>query len=202
MGILDIFKKKEQRPDASTSIHIGDWVTQYSAGYWKVVKIYPKYADEDYQSNETSWKKGDLLGNWVVLKKGFTPKMKPSNACDFVDAFWCKPVSNDIVHSIELAFAENPKAKIKFENALSMPNPSVASAWLALSDEQAELFSEHIKNLPNRFTREEFWSWSTSYRQYIVDPAKATHILYLYSYPWEIDEKYEPLHFGPELKKV
>ena len=202
MGIFDMFQKKEKSSEALTAIKIGDWVTQYSAGYWMVTNIFPKYADEDYSYNGKSWKKGDRLGDWVVLKKGFTPKMKPSNACEFVDAQWCKTVSNDITQSIESAFAENPKAKAKFENAPSIPNPSVASAWMALTDEQAEVFSEHVKNLPEQFTCEQFWSLSASYRQYIVEPSKATHILYLFSYLWEIDENFKPLHFGPELKKL
>lgn len=32
-------------------LKIGDWVTQYSAGYWKVLNILPKYADSDYSYN-------------------------------------------------------------------------------------------------------------------------------------------------------
>ena len=202
MSILNIFKKNEKKNDSLTSIRIGDWVTQYSTGYWMVVNIFPKYADEDYSYNGKSWKKGDRLGDWVVLKKGFTPKMKPSNACEFVDAQWCKHVSTEIIDSIELSFAENPKAKAKFENAPSIPNPAVASVWMALTDEQAELFSEHIKNVPERFTSEEFWSHSSNYCKYIVDPSKATHILHLFSYVWEINDKYEPLNFGPVLKKL
>ena len=50
-------------------IKIGDWVTQYSAGYWKVINIIPKYADEDCSYDGRSWKKGDRLGEWVILKK-------------------------------------------------------------------------------------------------------------------------------------
>ena len=107
-----------------------------------------------------------------------------------------------IIQSIETAFAENPKAKVKFENAPNMPAPSIASTWMMLADEQVELFSEHIKNLPDRFTIEQFWSLSEHYRQYVVDPSKATHILYLFSYLWEIDDNFEPLHFGPEIKKL
>lgn len=44
-------------------IQKGDWVTQYSAGYWLVLEVIPKYADEDYDYNGTSWKKGDRLGD-------------------------------------------------------------------------------------------------------------------------------------------
>ena len=202
MSLLDMFKKKENKNDALTSIRVGDWVTQYSAGYWMVINIFPKYADKDYCFNGKSWKKGDRLGDWIVLKKGFTPKMKPSNACEFVDAQWCRPVSRDILHLIAATFEENPKTKDKFENAPSMPKPSVSSTWMVLTDEDAELFSEHIKNLPERFTLQEFWAWSASYSEYIADPSKATHILNLFSFLWEIDDKFEPLHFAPVLKKL
>ena len=202
MGIFSIFQKKERQSKPLTTIKVGDWVTQYSAGYWKVVRIFPKYADMDYSYNGTSWKKGDRLGDWVILKKGFTPKMKFSNACDLVDAQWCVPVPNDILQSIEAAFAENPKAKEKFENAPNLPNPSVNSTWLALSEEQADSFSALLSNLPQRFSEEQFWQQASLYRQYIVDPSNATHILYLYSYLWEISETFEPLHFGPGVKKI
>lgn len=57
MSLLDMFKKKENKYDALTSIRVGDWVTQYSAGYWMVINIFPKYADKDYCFNGKSWKK-------------------------------------------------------------------------------------------------------------------------------------------------
>lgn len=183
------------------TIKIGDWVTQYSAGYWQVVNIFPKYADEDYSYGDKSWKKGDRLGDWVILKKGFTAKLKPGTACEFVDAQWCKLVSRDIVDVIEAAFAENPKARLKFENAPDMPKPSVATVWMALSDEQAEAFAELMRGLPERFTMDQFWELCAGYRQYVADPAGATYILHLFSYLWEISEDFEPLHFGPEIRR-
>ena len=65
MGILDKLIKKEKTTKPLTSIQIGDWVTQYSAGYWMVTNIFPKYADEDYNYDGKSWKKGDRLGDWI-----------------------------------------------------------------------------------------------------------------------------------------
>ena len=201
MGLFNLFRKNEKENKSLTTLKIGDWVTQYSAGYWKVVAIFPKYADEDYSYNGQSWKKGDRLGDWVVLKKGFTAKMKPSNACEFLDSKNCQLVSQDVVRAIEDAFAENPKAKEKFDNAPSMPNPSVYSVWMSLSDEQAASFTTLLSTLPERFTIDEFWKHLANYRQYVVKPPHYTHILYLYSYLWEINESCEPLHFAPELKK-
>ena len=199
MGLFEIFRKKETKP--LTKLKIGDWVTQYSAGYWQVVGIFPKYADEDYSYGDNSWKKGDRLGDWVVVKKGFTAKMKPSNACEFLDSKNCQLVSQDVVRAIEDAFAENPKIKEKFDNAPSMPNPSVYSVWMSLSDEQADSFAELLSSLPDRFTLELFWKRSADYRQYVAKPPHYTHILYLYSYLWEVNDNCEPLHFGPEITK-
>ena len=202
MGLSNLFQKQEKQSGPLNTIKIGDWVTQYNAGYWMVINIFPKYADDDRNYNGDSWKKGDRIGDWVVLKKGFTPKMKPRNACDCVDGQWCKPVSNEIVQSIEAIFEENPKIKQKFENAPNTPDPCVASLWLTLSDEQAESFSQLISTWPERFTSEQFWAWFADYRKCVIDPSGATHILYLFSYLWEISDNFEPLHFGPELKKL
>ena len=83
-----------------------------------------------------------------------------------------------------------------------MPKPAVASAWMILSDEQADSFSELFNKLPEKFTWEQFWTLAKYYRKNIVDPSKATHILYLFSYLWEINETFDTLHFGPELKKL
>ena len=110
-------------------LKIGDWVTQYSAGYWKVLNILPKYADSDYSYNGNMWQKGDRLGDWVIQKKGFTPKLRPSNACDCVDAQWCKAVTTDTLEAIKAAFRENPKARQKFDLSPDMPTPAIASTW-------------------------------------------------------------------------
>lgn len=178
----------------------GDWITQYSAGYWQVVAIYPKYAEEDHTSAEHSWKKGDRLGNWVVAKKAFTPKMKPANACECVDSFWCSKVAPDIQTVIELAFAQNPKAHAKFLAAPVMPRPMVTSIWLNLPQEQKEGFRLILADLPRRFTEEIFWQTADTYRPSVCDPSAASHILYLLSYPWELDEQFDMLYYAAELK--
>ena len=61
MGIWDRFQRSKNHHDSIAPIKIGDWVTQYSAGYWMVVKIFPKYAEEDYSFNGISWKKGEHI---------------------------------------------------------------------------------------------------------------------------------------------
>lgn len=73
---------------------------------------------------------------------------------------------------------------------------------MALSEEQADSFSQLFEKMPEKFTVEQFWKWAEAYRKCIVDPSRATYILYLFSYLWEINENYDPLHFGLELRKL
>ena len=54
------------------NISIGDFVTAYGTGYWQLIDIKPKIAFDDYDSEDLKWKKGDILGKWVILKKVFT----------------------------------------------------------------------------------------------------------------------------------
>ena len=178
----------------------GDWVTQYSAGFWQVVAVYPKFADEDYTGEKVSWRKGDRQGDWVVLKKGLTPKMKFSNMCEFVDSAWCKPVSPEQAEAIGAAFAANPKAKQKFDHAPAKPEPSVAALWLGLPEERVAELRRLLEALPERFTISRFREAFRDFAQYEQKPP-AGYLLYLFSYPWEQDENYDVYHFGPKLVK-
>lgn len=181
-------------------IQKGEWVTQYSAGYWLVLDVIPKYADSDYDYNGTTWKTGDRLGDWAILKKGFTPKMKPANACEVVDARWCTPVAQETRLAIEAAFAEDPKAKQRFDSAPDRPRPAVSSAWLRLTAEQADALNQRLGGLPERFTQRQLWEHLEAWEPMLARPDEATHVLYTFSYLWETGADFTPLQFGPELK--
>ncbi len=179
----------------------GDWVTQYSAGYWQVVAVYPKFADEDYAGEKISWKRGDRLGDWAVVKKGLTPKMKFSNACEFVDAAWCKVVTREQTDAIEAAFLANPKAKQKFDKAPCEPKPMVAALWFELPEDRVGEFDALVRGLPERFTTAELREATRDFARYEKQPGgmRSGYILYLFSYPWEQNEHYDLYHFDPKL---
>lgn len=88
---------------------IGDWVTQYSVGYWQVVGIKTKYAEEDGGYRSQFWKKGEQIGKWIFLKKAFSPKMKLQIRSECVDGEWCKPVSIEKKSEIEQCFKAHPE---------------------------------------------------------------------------------------------
>ncbi len=183
-------------------IKIGDFVTQYSAGYWQLIELKPKIADEDYtDSNGKTHKKGDVIGQWAILKKAFTPKMKPKIDFDYADSFWLKPVGDEVQFSIEQYFADNPSFKEKYENAILKLNPSIMNCWMNLPEKEEEQFREAMRSLPKSYTMEEFWHKFKKYKKYISTPP-TTYLINFFAYPWDINENGDIVYIGCVLEKL
>ena len=198
------FLRKKRKPTESIencNIKIGDWVTQYSKGYWQVVDIKLKYATEDYKGENGAWNKGDFLGYWIILKKAFTPKMKPNIACECVNSYWCEKVSNEERILIENYFVENPDFKIKFNSRENIPNPTIVNCWLTIPEDKVDEFKELLKSLPPKYTEKEFRDMAKEYKSYVSGPP-STHILNFSHYYWELDENYDMILFNAQLKEL
>lgn len=188
IGAAEELRKAEMK--RNKMINLGDWVTQYSAGYWQVVDIKPKYADETRNDAYAKYKKGEIIGQYAVVKKGFTPKMKFKADVECVDIQWCNPVSDNVITEIERYFAENPKHKEKFDNLEIKLPPMVNTLWIELDGASLERLDNLLANLPPKFTFDEFYKMLTDNRlaQYITEPP-ANCCLRLMTYiPWDVDE--------------
>lgn len=184
-------------------LHIGQWVTQYYAGYWRIVDIIPKYADCDFQYDDMSYKKGDQCGYWALMIKGFTPKMKFRLDSAYCDILWCKPVSTEESERIEDYFSDHPKDLDAFSKYQYVDRPSVASLWLNLNEQEESLIKDVITHLPCEFTKEYFVSAMTDAglsRVFTKPPT--SHLLTLRSSVWKLDEQKRKLYKDPELKKL
>ncbi len=183
-------------------INIGDFVTQYSAGYWQVIDIKVKIASDDYTSSDgrIKWRKGDNIGWWVLMKKAFTPKMKPRIDFECVDSAWVRPVSAEVLCEIEKFFEENPDYKVKFDNAPPKFRPTVTNCWLDLPSEDEEKFREMMSSLPAEFTMDEFWRIFKKYKKYISKP-HTRYLLNFLTHDWMLDKKCNRIYFACELVK-
>ena len=181
---------------------VGDWVTQYSAGYWKVVAIYDKYADEDDWHTPPTYRKGDHISYWVVLKKGFTPKMKWSNACECVDGYWCAPVSPEEKAAIEQSFESEPAKAKRFEAATSEPRLGIQNCWITLPKERIPQLEEELATLPPRFTGKQLQEVLDRVPDLAVDVPPSTVLLNLLLHPYELDESLEFIYCGYSLEPL
>lgn len=180
---------------------IGDWVTQYSVGYWQVIDIKTKYAEEDGGYGKQFWKKAEQIGKWVFLKKAFTPKMKLQIRSECVDGEWCKPVSIEKKSEIEQYFKEHPEEWERFLSAPVVIKPTIEPIWLNLSNDEAIKLEKLLTELPKPFTANMLQKlFNQNDIQVALPPT--SHILYLSFHPWEMDEKYNLLYFATDLKKV
>ena len=87
---------------------IGNWYTQYRAGYWQLIDLKPRIAFDNYTGEEISWKKGDLIGYWAIMRKAFTPKMKKQIRVEFTDAASLKSVSDETETQIQTELNNDP----------------------------------------------------------------------------------------------
>lgn len=189
-------------------LEIGTWVTQYSAGFWQIVDIVPQYADEDYKNKTTNWKKGDLIGYWALLKKGFTPKMKFKIEFECVNAYWCKEVSKEQKDAIQSFFEANPEKKIRFDHTPWKDKLAVNALWLTLeNDTKFEYVSECLKKLPSKFTLDYFSNYIKEigiHHCFIKGPSfeekdKQMYIIYLYTNLYEVDDNRNLLYQNPQI---
>jgi len=178
----------------------GDFVSSYSAGYWQIVDIKPQIADSDFNDDNSMWKKGDVIGQWVILKKCFTSKMKPRIDFEYVDSVWVSPLPKEVVADINRFFLEHPDYKEKFENAPIKIQPTITNCWLDLPTEKEEEFKELLLKMPQEFTIDDFWKRAKKYKKFISDPP-SRYLLNFMCYPWSLDRKANIIYHRAELIK-
>ncbi len=182
-------------------MQIGDFVTGYRSGYWQLIDIKPHIATEDYKFGDIHWTKGQVIGQWVVLKKCFTAKMKPYIDFSCEDSSWLKPVSNDVLIAIEKYFEEHPDYKQKFDTAKVKLPLTITNCWMNLPEDKEDDFRTVLRNLPAQYTIDEFWAVAKHYKKFISKPP-TKYLLNLYMiHPWDIDKNANAIYSEWELIK-
>ncbi len=179
----------------------GDFVTTCSAGYWQLLELKPKLATEDYRGETVRWKKGQQLGQWAIVKKAFTPKMKPKIEFEYVDASWLRPVSGEVLTAIHQYFQENPAWQAKYDGAEVKLRPAITNCWLNLPPEGEAAFRRAMDDLPARYTMDAFWKVCKPFQKYIA-AAPGSYLLNFLAYPWDVDKKCNQVYSGCELRKL
>ena len=117
-------------------LKIGEFYTSYSAGYWQLVDLKPKIVCQSKVAYEDGTppphKAGEVYGQWAILKKAFTPKMKPRIDFVFEDSSWLRPVSDEVQAEIDRYFAENPAYQKKFDTAPVKLRPMITNCWISV----------------------------------------------------------------------
>lgn len=180
------------------NLTIGNWYTQYSAGYWQLIDLKPKIATDNYTGEDISWKKGELIGYWAIMRKGFTPKMKKHVLVEFTDAASLKPVTDEINLKIQAGLNSDLAFLSRFNNSRDVSNMMVTNAWLSLTEEEKALLLTGLSLLPDRFTKNQLLSVTGIPDRCFTKPP-SEYLLNLCSYPWELTGSFDQLFFKAEL---
>jgi hypothetical protein len=115
-----------KKNNAMKKINIGDWVTQYRTGYWKVKELHPKYSPFDCDRLH----KGEPIGVEAVLQKAFNNTFKFNMEMSTCDLSLCQHVTKAVMRKIEKYFKEHPDDEIKFETSQLPVPPNVTAIHL------------------------------------------------------------------------
>lgn len=179
-------------------LHIGKWYTGYRAGFWQLIQIFPKYASFDYEGEHAKWKKGDLIGQWCIVKKAFTPKMRKSLRVEFTDSAWLKPVSEKTVFQINQLFQDDPEYRKRFDLFDNNPTPMVTNQWVSLTNSEEADLIQKMHLLPPRFSMDQFYSITQISKSCFHKPP-TTHLLNFSGYPWDLTDCFDETYFKADL---
>lgn len=179
------------------NISIGDWVTQYKAGYWKVKELHPRRSSCDYGRIH----KGDPIGDEAVLQKAFSNTFRFGMEMSSCDVSLCQPVTKAVMRKIEKYFKEHPEDLIKFETSQIPVPPSITTIHLHIDEAQ----QAHISSLLNvelpHLTYPKIKEILSVNGIVEAMPGAHSMLLYLYGYSWEQDENFDMIYFRYDFKR-
>ena len=178
-------------------INIGDWVTQYRTGYWKVKELHPKYSPFDCDRLH----KGEPIGVEAVLQKAFNNTFKFNMEMSTCDLSLCQHVTKAVMRKIEKYFKEHPDDEIKFETSQLPVPPNVTAIHLNIDDAQRDHISSLLNiELPNLTYPKVKEILSDNGLTEVLCGAENT-LLFLYGYSWEQNENFDMIYSNTILRE-
>lgn len=178
-------------------INIGDWITQYRAGYWKVKELHPKYSPFDHGRLH----KGEPIGVEAVLQKAFSNTFKFNMEMSTCDLSLCQHVTKAVMRKIEKYFKEHPDDEIKFETSQLPVPPNVTAIHLNIDDAQRDHISSLLNiELPNLTYPKVKEILSDNGLTEVLCGAENT-LLFLYGYSWEQNENFDMIYSKYDFKR-
>ena len=180
-----------KKNNAMKKINIGDWVTQYRTGYWKVKELHPKYSPFDCDRLH----KGEPIGVEAVLQKAFNNTFKFNMEMSTCDLSLCQHVTKAVMRKIEKYFKEHPDDEIKFETSQLPVPPNVTAIHLNIDDAQRDHISSLLNiELPNLTYPKVKEILSDNGLTEVLCGAENT-LLFLYGYSWEQNENFDMISY-------
>lgn len=197
LNIQSLKEKIEQKNNAMKKINIGDWVTQYRTGYWKVKELHPKYSPFDCDRLH----KGEPIGVEAVLQKAFNNTFKFNMEMSTCDLSLCQHVTKAVMRKIEKYFKEHPDDEIKFETSQLPVPPNVTAIHLNIDDAQRDHISSLLNiELPNLTYPKVKEILSDNGLTEVLCGAENT-LLFLYGYSWEQNENFDMIYSKYDFKR-
>ena len=131
----------------------------------------------------------------------FGSTLKFGMAVDTCDVSLCSPVSKEQLHKIKTYFEDHPKDRVKFESAVLTVTPSITTVNLKIDEKQQKYLSDAIDKLLPTITLPKLRVLLAEHGLSEVLPGGDNTYLYLYGYPWDLDENFDFQYFKYEFTR-
>ena len=127
------------------TLKVGDWITTYSAGIFRVEHIITEYYDESYPMIPPDKKIGDVIEHrTIVSKKLFNSKFKKTLGYDSCSELLAKKVTPEQEDHIKTILAQNPQFQQQLDEYTIPPQLTIFNMPLQIDSEQD---MENVKRL-------------------------------------------------------
>ena len=118
------------------TLKVGDWITSYSAGIFRIEQIITEYYEENNSMMPTDKKIGDVELRTIVSKKLFNSKFKKTLGYDSCNELLAKKVTPEQEDHIKTILAQNPQFLQQLDDYKIPPLHNVCNMPLQIDSEQ------------------------------------------------------------------
>lgn len=181
-------------------LKVGDYITTYSSGYFRIEKIVDRYAQE----TKDGYVKGEKIESIVFSKQVFNQTFDFTLGFDRSNEEDCKKVSKKIVAIIDEYFSTHQE---DFQELLKYEIPDIKknkNIMLTLSDEEFEKMKVMLFNMKHKFSLNELKHEfiKNKFENCIGNKGPNTYMLQIVNINYSTNSKKEELYLFDKIKKL
>lgn len=181
-------------------LKVGDYITTYSGGYFRVEHVLERYAQE----TANGFVKGEKMPNVVVSKQVFNQSFEFTLGYDRSDESDCKLVPKKAQTVIDEFFIDNPKKLLEL-NQYEIPNiKKNKNIILTLDQVEHERLTVLLYSMKHKFSLRELKDAfvENGLEKCIGNKGKNTYMLCIVNINYEVNGKKEEVYVFDKIKKM
>lgn len=181
-------------------LKVGDFITTYSSGYFRIEKIIDTYAQETKNGHV----KGEKIDSIIISKQVFNNKFEFTLGFDKSNEEDCKKVNKKVQGVIDEYLINNPE---DFKRFLEYQIPDIIknkNIIVTLSNEECEKMTAMLYQMKHKFSLNDLKHAfiKNGFEKNIGNKGNNAYMLQIVNINFDVNSKKEELYVFDKLKKM